>query len=98
MKVIRKTYRVYGAEGHRQRESFCRSYRHDFSSPEEGIRILDVRNSDATGTNMYTELQITRNTEEQCDWELEGQLSDGIFENSNTGRIEEISVEEVDIE
>ncbi len=90
--MVKKTYRVYGIEGHRQRESFHRSYVNDFSCKEKGIRILEVRNSDITATNMYTEICITRNTEDECDLELEGQVSDGIFENSNVGMIKVVEV------
>ena len=42
------------------------------------------------GTNEYSIVRITRNTAEECLQELEGQLSDGIFENSRVGVIEEI--------
>ena len=80
-------FRVYGAEGHRQRESFCPSYKHDFSTPEDGVRILEVNNSDKTGTNQYTEVIITRPSYEECVAELDGQVSDGIFENSRTGTV-----------
>ncbi len=96
--MIRKTYRVFGEQGHRQRESFHRSYIHNFSCAEDGVRILDVRNADITGTNEYTEIAIIRNTEAECDRELEGQLSDGIFENSNTGIVKVVGVETLDDE
>ena len=84
-----RTWRIYGAEGHRQRESFNKSYKYDFSQGDE-VRIIEVRNSDITGTNEYTEVSITRNTADECLEELNGQLSDGIFENSRTGIIEEV--------
>ena len=85
-----RAWKVYGVAGHRQRESFCKSYTYNFSSPEEGTRILEVRNSDLTGTNDYSLVIITRNTAKECMDELSGQLSDGIFENSRTGIIEEV--------
>lgn len=81
-------WRVYGREGHRQRESFYDSFVWDFSNEEVGTRILIVRNADITGTNEYTEVEIWRDTKELCEDEFLGQLSDGIFENSNVGRIE----------
>ncbi len=84
-----RTWKVYGAEGHRQRESFSESYKYDFS--EDGkTRIVEVFNFDKTGTNEYTIVRITRDTAEECEREFEGQLSDGIFENSRVGKIEEI--------
>lgn len=84
-----RAWKVYGAEGHRQRESFCASYKNDWSKNGK-TRIVEVLNSDRTGTNLYSVVKITRDTEEECENELWGQLSDGIFENSVTGKIEEI--------
>ena len=80
--MFKKTWKVYGAEWHRQRESFFESYTHDFSDDKVGTRIITVENSDVTGTDMYSLISIIRNTEAECDEELDGQISDGIFENS----------------
>ena len=88
--MVTRTWKVYGAFGHRQRESFFDSYRNDFSDTECGVRILEVLNSDKTGTNEFSIVKITRNTSEECEDELEGQLSDGIFENSRYGKVIEI--------
>lgn len=87
---VTKVWLVYGREGHRQRESFCDSYKYDFSSDQDGTRILEVYNSDKTGTNDFTMLSITRDTAEDCYNEFWGQLTDGIFENSCTGKVIEI--------
>ena len=87
--MVTKSYKVYGFLGHRQRESFNKSYKWDFSE-DDNVRIIEVENSDKTGTNDYTIVRITRNTVEECEAELNGQISDGIFENSNVGDIEEI--------
>lgn len=88
MKVTR-AWKVYGVDGHRQRESFNKSCKYDFS--ENGIiRIIEVDNSDKTGTNEYSIIRITRNSSEECEEELNGQLSDGIFENSRVGKVVEI--------
>lgn len=87
--VVTKAWRVYGDEGHRQRESFHKSASYDFSKDGK-TRILTVLNSDVTGTNDYSLVIITRDTAEECDKEFFGQLSDGVFENSRTGRIEEV--------
>ena len=85
--AVTMAWKVYGARGHRQRESFCRSYIQDFS--ENGMtRIIEVENSDKTGTNDYSFVRITRDTAEECLQEMRGQISDGIFENSRTGVIE----------
>ena len=59
--AVTMAWKVYGAPGHRQRESFCRSYIQDFS--ENGMtRIIEVENSDKTGTNDYSFVRITRDT------------------------------------
>ena len=84
-----KTWKIYGIPGHPQRESFSPSYTWDFSK-DGNTRIIEVFNSDKTGTNDYTVLRITRNTPEECEMELSGQLYDGIFENLRFGKIEEI--------
>lgn len=89
--MVTKVWRVYGAEGHRQRESFEESYVWDFSNDRDGIRIIAVDNADKTGTHDYSLVSITRNTAEECDAELDGQITDGIFENSRTGRVEVVS-------
>lgn len=87
---VSKSFKVYGAEGHRQKMSFDRSVRWDWSNEQDGVRIFEAINSDITGTNEYSIIRITRNTEEECYDELEGQISDGYFENCNVGRDEEI--------
>lgn len=87
--AVTRAWRVYGIEGHRQRESFRPSCRHDFSD-ENGIRIIEVENADITGTNDYTVIKITRNTVYECERELLGQLDDGVFENCRVEKVTEI--------
>lgn len=86
--TITRTWKVYGKESD-LRESYNESYTYDFSK-NGYIRILEVLNSDKTGTNEYSIIRITRDTAEECWKELKGQLSDGIFENSRTGKVEEV--------
>lgn len=87
--IYRRTWKVYGADGHRQRESFSPSAVYDFS--ENGkTRIIEIENADKTGTNDFSIIRITRDTSEECEEEMEGQLFDGIFENSRFGKVEEI--------
>lgn len=88
--MITRAWKVYGADGHRQKESFNHSNRYDFSG-DNGTRIIEVQNADVTGTNEYSILKITRDTAEECQKEMEGQISDGIFENVRVGIIEEVS-------
>ena len=83
-------YRVYGADGHSQKESYNDSYRFNFSSSHEGTRIIEVHNYDETGTHDYSEVYITRNTYYECDEEMQGQLTDDIFENHKIGKVTEV--------
>lgn len=86
---VTRRWKVYGAEGHRQRESFFPSICYNFSTREEP-RIIQELNSDLTGTNEYTEVAITCSNAALCEAELDGQITDGIFENSRVGKIVEI--------
>lgn len=86
---ITRRWRVYGEDGHRQRESFRPSMWYNFSIPGD-VRLIQVLNCDVTGTNDYTEVAITRNTIELCDEEMEGQICDGIFENCRVGKVIEV--------
>lgn len=95
--AITKIWKVYGAEGHRQRMSFGESVKYDWTGCNEyikGTRIFEAINADKTGTNDYTIIKITRDTVEECEATLEGQISDGYFENSRTGKVVEITEEE----
>ena len=92
MKMTTKSYKVYGACGHRQSESFNESHKHNFS--ENGkTRIIEVQNADLTGTNDYSLVKITCNTSKECDLEMFGQATDGIFENCRVGFIEDLNAE-----
>ena len=90
--MVTRAWKVYGREGHRQKESFNYSVTNDFSDEKYGIRIIEVLNSDKTGTNEYSIIKITRNTAEECEAEFDGQLSDGVFENCATGFVEEVEI------
>jgi hypothetical protein len=87
--MITKSWKVYGRPGRRQRESFNKSVKYDWSKKDK-TRIVEVLNFDKTGTHDYSIIKITRDTENLCLAELDGQISDGVFENSFVGRIEEI--------
>lgn len=87
-----KTWKVYGNHGHRQRLSFEKSFKYDFSRDGD-IRVIEILNSDKTGTNDYSVIRITRNTRRECADELDDQISDGIFENYNVGKVIELKWE-----
>lgn len=93
--AVTKAWKIYGKDGHRQRESFGESYRLDFTE-DNNIHVLEVLNSDITGTNEYSIFVITRNTAEECESTLLSQIDDGAFENSRTGKEEEIPLSELE--
>lgn len=88
VKLSTRAWRVYGAPGHRIKESFAKSYGYDFSKGDQ-VRLIQVHCSDINHSNEYVTVIITRNTWEECEEELWTQISDGIFENQRTGKIEE---------
>ena len=85
MQATVMAWKVYGADGHRQRLSFGDS----FSFAHDNISCA-VFNSDITGTNEYTILNVIASSIEECRKELVAQLCDGVFEDSKYGKIEEI--------
>ena len=89
MKGFRKEWKVYGADGQRQRESFADS----FSFNTMNNAFIMIRNYDMTGTHEYTEVIVLAKNERLCDEEFEAQLTDGVFENSRTGKIEAVKSE-----
>lgn len=87
-----RAWKVFGRDGHPQQESFAESHTYDFSDEYDGTRIISVLNADKTGSNDFSIIKITRNTRGECASELDGQLTDGIFENSDVGKVEEIDL------
>ena len=66
------------------------SIRYDWSEGTD-TRIVEVKRADQTESNDYVIVTITRNTAEECEAELNGQISDGLFENEKVENIEEIT-------
>ena len=93
--AVTTAYKVYGEEGHRQRMSFSPSFRRDWSDKLFGTRVFEAFGSDLTETNEYSIIRITRDTKEECKRELNGQISDGFFENSRVGKVVAIDPQEV---
>lgn len=83
-----KMWKVYGVKGHRQRESFADSSVTQLNDNS----FIYVVNSDITKTNDYSVVAISSEKIESCNDILEGQLSDGIFENSKVGEVVEIDI------
>ena len=84
MQGFKKEWKVYGADVHRQRESFADSFAFNTTN---GAFIM-IWNYDMTGTHEYTKVIILAKNEKLCNEEFEVQLTDGVFENSKTGKIE----------
>lgn len=53
----------------------------NWSNDQDGVRIFEVFCADLTGHPSYIIVRITRNTEEECNGEWAGQITDGYFEN-----------------
>lgn len=84
-----RSWKVYGPDGEPQGASFEESEVIDCSD-EEGIRIIEMINSDRTGTNDYSIIKITRASADECYSEFTAQLYDGAFETYGFGKYEEI--------
>ncbi len=88
--AVTRAWKVYGADGHRQAMSFGESVHWDWSNQKE-TRIFEADNFDKTGTNEYSLIRITRDTEKECFDELNSQISDGYFENVRVGWVVEVN-------
>lgn len=79
--------KVFGANGHRQRESFNESHRFvDWRGA-----TITTYNSNITGTNDYTLLTVEAPNDNICKQTIDGQISDGIFENCRIGEVQAIT-------
>lgn len=87
--MVTVSWKVYGRGERGLKESYNESYVYDFTRGDD-VRIIEVDNFDKTGTHEYSVVRITRNTKELCKKEMCGQISDGIFENQKTGKVERI--------
>lgn len=94
MSITTKAFKIYGAEGHRQRMSFGNSRHFDWSEGD-CLRIVELFCSDVTKTNEYAVMRITMNTAEEVDHELRAQIYDGLFEDSRTGDVIELASAEL---
>lgn len=94
-----KAFRVYGKEGHRFRGSFFESRILSLSGVPSVI--MDVINSDITGTNEYLILKFTcvfgELPNEAFEHMAEVQAYDGIFECCTIGDIVEVPLYDIKI-
>lgn len=90
---VTRIYHIYNQPGHRIRDSFFPSITYHFERPynpelnpdvKPYIATLVIRRADLTGTHEYTEVIVTCDTLRHCEREILGQESDGIFENTRT--------------
>lgn len=75
-KTFTKTWKVYAPSLAKKDNTVY----WDWSNESDGIRIFESWTKEVTGHN-YLVIRITRNTEEECYDELDGQITDGYFEN-----------------
>ena len=87
--MFTKIYKIFGEEGHRIRESFHKSRDYDYSTPEKMSQIR-VINGNITRHHNFIYVIVTADTPGECDHNMWGQLSDGIFENMRFGKVIEI--------
>ena len=81
-------WKVYGANGHRLKNSFSESY--VMSMEDFRPVIIAEINSDLTDSNLYNYFAVFAESEKAATEEFEGQLYDGAYENSNTGIVERV--------
>lgn len=85
-----RIFKAYGAEGHRIKESFSTS--HSFETERDGEKLnVSVLCSDVTGHNDFVLVVITGDSQEKIFEEIDGQITDGIFENQNVGNVQVLS-------
>ena len=83
-----RAFRVYGKDGHRQRATWFDS---TTFMTTRGC-LVSVLNGDMTGQHDYTSISICGESDAVIMEELEGQISDGLFENCSVGKVEEIDL------
>lgn len=96
--VLEENYYNY-EEDHSFYSEYAKSHnsvRNDFSNEQDGTRILEELCSDKTGLSDAVIVKVTRDSYEECEFEFDGQVTDGIFENCDVGDIDEISQEQLD--
>ena len=88
--MFTKMYKIYGREGHRISESFHKSRDYDYSTPEKMSQIR-VINGNITRQHNFIYVIVTADSPSECEHNMWGQLSDGIFENMRFEKVVEIS-------
>lgn len=80
---VKAVYRVLGKNGHRQRASFGNTFR--FTTFED-VNII-CKCADVTSTNEYVDVIVVADDFNKCAKAMEKQLSVGIFENCEYGKV-----------
>lgn len=88
--MVRVTFRVFGKDGHRQRASFGESFEFDAFGSDAHIECVC---EDRTLTNKFVDVRVTADSFKRCANGLNAQLSDGIFESCEVGKITIIGIE-----
>lgn len=76
-----KTYKING-----KNIGTGESVKYDWTEGDD-IRIVEVQRADQTGDINSVMVKISRNTAEECESELNGQISDGLFENEKVEKV-----------
>lgn len=76
--------KAYQVNGVNDLDSFIDNF-----SEEENIRIIIVEGNDKTQAD-FVVVKIIRNTAAECEHEILGQLSDGIFENIRFSYVDDL--------
>lgn len=82
--MITKTWKIPGLLGQQNEASFFKSVNWEFGQDGEKV-LFCAECADITGTNDYVIVKITAPTDSLCDKVLNGQISDGFFENCSCG-------------
>lgn len=87
--MFTKMYKIYGRDGHRISESFHKSRDYEYSASEKMSQIR-VINGNITRHHNFIYVIVTADSPSECEHNMWGQLSDGIFENMRFGKVVEI--------
>ena len=86
--------KIYGLEGHRQAESFCKSWAIEgnrlWNNPNNEVEFFGCLCSDYTHTNEFVVFFAKCNSIDAYERLLDGQLSEGTFENQRVGKMQDV--------
>jgi hypothetical protein len=90
--MVTRIWKVEAEKGHRLALAFGRTETFNWTNGK-GWRIVTILREDVTGSQDHIFMVITRDTAEECEDEMFGQLSDGFLENCRYGVVTEVTGE-----